>query len=206
MHGGPSEPNRRDEPCKPRRCYAGAGPSRRGPPRRFREWWLGDPNSDEIIGSVLGERMARGGGLLFGRRTYEDLLSHWNRLPDSPFTPALNNAPKYVASNTLTEPLPWPNSTLLQGDVATAVAALKTRSDGDLGVMGSGELIKSLLPHHLIDEWLLMIHPLVLGRGRRLFPEGSPLTTVRLVDTLTTTTGVVIATYHAGEPTAVRNS
>jgi dihydrofolate reductase len=154
-------------------------------------------NTDEVMGRAVTERMTVAGGWLFGRRTYEDIVSHWNQVPDSPFGPALNNAPKYVASTTLAEPLPWPNSTLLRGDIATAVRALKTQSGGDLGIMGSGELISSLLPHNLIDEWLLLIHPLVLGSGRRLFPDGTPFTTLRLVNTLTTTTGVVIATYHA---------
>ena len=84
---------------------------------------------------------------------------------------ALNNAPKFVASNTLTEPLPWPNSALLDGDVAEAVAKLKIEKGGDLQIMGSGDLIRSLMPHGLIDEFLLMIHPFVLGSGQRLFDE-----------------------------------
>jgi dihydrofolate reductase len=142
--------------------------------------------------------MAAGGGLagwLFGRRTYEDLLSYWNQQPDSPFRPMLNNSPKYVASTTLTEPLPWPNSTLLQGDIADAVGALKAQSDGVLATMGSGELIGSLMAGGLIDEYLLMLHPLVLGSGRRLFSEGVDVS-LRLTDSVTTATGVVIATYE----------
>jgi dihydrofolate reductase len=128
----------------------------------------------DAAGKAMGERMAAGGGLagwLFGRRTYEGLLSYWNQQPDSPFGPMLNNAPKYVVSTTLTEPLPWPNSTLLHGDVADAVGALKAHAGGVLAIMGSGELIRSLMAADLIDEYLLMIHPLVLGTGRRLFPE-----------------------------------
>ncbi|HEX6508675.1 MAG TPA: dihydrofolate reductase family protein [Chloroflexota bacterium] len=162
--------------------------------------------ADEAIGKAMGERMAAGGGLrgwLFGRRTYEGLLSYWNQQPDSPFGPALNNTPKYVASTTLREPLPWPNSTLLQGDIADAVAELKVQSGGVLGIMGSGRLIQALLPHNLIDEFLLMIHPLVLGSGRRLFPDGSPLIPLRLVDSTTSPTGVVIATYQPAEPSSV---
>jgi dihydrofolate reductase len=154
----------------------------------------------DAAGKAMGERMAAGGGLagwLFGRRTYEDLLSYWNQQPDSPFGPLLNNAPKYVASTTLTDPLPWPNSTLLRGDIADAVGRLKARSDGVLAIMGSGELIGSLMVADLIDEYLLMIHPLVLGTGRRLFPE-NVYVPLRLTDSVTTATGVVIATY---EPT-----
>ena len=155
------------------------------------------PYSDKVMGDVLGARMAqRGGALLLGRRTYEDLLTHWNSQPDSPFTPALNNTTKYIASTTLTEPLPWPNSTLLQGDVAHAVAELKAQPGGNLGIMGSGALVQSLMPYNLIDEYLLMIHPLVLGSGRKLFSDGVPTTPLQLVNSITTTTGVVIATYQ----------
>ena len=152
----------------------------------------------DAASKAMGERMAAGGGLagwLFGRRTYEDLLSYWNQQPDSPFGPMLNNAPKYVASTTLADPLPWPNSTALRGDVAEAVGALKAESAGVLAIMGSGELIGSLMAADLIDEYLLMIHPLVLGSGRRLFPE-KVYVPLRLTDSLTTATGVVIATYE----------
>ena len=153
-------------------------------------------NTDEIVGRAPFERMAGSGGLLFGRRTYEDLMGHWNAQPDSRFAPALNQATKYVASRGRSEPLPWPNSTLLRGDIVDAVVALKAQPGGDLGIMGSGALIRALLPHNLIDEFLLMIHPLVLGSGQRLFPDGSPFTTLRLVDSVTTTSGVMIATYE----------
>jgi dihydrofolate reductase len=97
----------------------------------------------------------------------------------------------------LREPLPWPNSTLLQGDVPDAVAQLKQeKSDKDLYVMGSGELIQTLMRHDLIDEYLLFIHPLVLGTGRRIFADGGPAASLRLVDSTVTTTGVLIATYQ----------
>jgi len=140
------------------------------------------------------------GGLLLGRRTYEDLLTHWNSQTGSPFTDALNNTPKYVATTTLRQPLPWPNSSLLAGNVAEALAELKGKAGKDLYIMGSGALIHSLMPHNLIDEYLLMIHPLVLGSGRRLFPDGSPPARLRLASSLTTTTGVVIATYQTADP------
>jgi dihydrofolate reductase len=157
-----------------------------------------DADNDEVMGRLLGERMGGAGALLFGRRTYEDLLTSWNARPDSPFTPALNAAPKYVASTTLREPLPWPNSTVLRGDVPSAVAELKEHTS--LTIMGSGTLIASLLPHGSIDEYLLMIHPLVLGSGRRLFPADGTFDELRLVDSVTTTTGVIIATYHRRDP------
>jgi dihydrofolate reductase len=164
--------------------------------------WAGE-RSDEVVGSAMGARMAESGGLVFGRRTYEDLLSYWNTQPDSPFTEPLNAARKFVASRTLHEPLRWPNSTLLEGDAAEAVADLKAQPGQDLHIMGSGELIQSLMRRGIIDEFMLMIHPLVLGSGRRLFADGSPATNLRLVDAKTATTGVVIATYQPVENTAV---
>jgi dihydrofolate reductase len=163
-------------------------------------WGQRSTMPEDATGKAMGERMAAGGGLagwLFGRWTYEQLLATWNAR-GGPFKDALNNSPKYVASTTLTEPLPWPNSTLLHGEIADSVGALKTRTDGVLAIMGSGELIGSLMAGDLIDEYLLMIHPLVLGTGRRLFPEGMHVS-LRLISSATTSaTGVVIATY---EPT-----
>jgi dihydrofolate reductase len=162
--------------------------------------WGSRSGDGNAIQQAMGKRMVEGGGLagwLFGRRTYEDLLTYWNspeaRSPE--FGPMLNNAPKYVASTTLKQPLPWPNSTLLQGEVARAVGDLKAQSEGVLAIMGSGELIGSLMASDLIDEYLLMIHPLVLGAGRRLFPAGVRAS-LRLADSVTTATGVVIATYE----------
>jgi dihydrofolate reductase len=154
------------------------------------------PNNDEVMARVMGEGMARGGSLLFGRRTYEDFYGFWPHQKDNPFTDVLNDVEKFVASRTLTEPLPWNNSTLLKGDAADAVKELKEQPGEDIGVLGSGELVQSLMRHQLVDEYLLMIHPLVLGSGRRLFPEGVH-SSLRLVDSVTTTTGVVVATYRA---------
>jgi dihydrofolate reductase len=151
--------------------------------------------NDDVIGAALGARMAESGGLLLGRRSYEDMLSFWNT-QDSPFKHALNAAPKYVASRMFREPLPWPNSTLLAGDAADAVAELKKEPGNDLQIMGSGELIRSLMPRGLIDEYLLMFHPLVLGSGRRLFSDRIPMSTLRLIEAKPTTTGVLIATYQ----------
>ncbi len=157
-----------------------------------------DERGGQAISEKMGERMTAGGGLtgwLFGRRTYEELLATWNAR-GGPYRDALNKTPKYVASRTLTEPLRWPNSTLLHGDIVTAVSALKAESGGVLGIMGSGELIGSLMTAGLIDEYLLMIHPLVLGSGRRLFPDGVELS-LRLTDSLATAAGVLLATYES---------
>jgi dihydrofolate reductase len=147
------------------------------------------------MGRAWGKRLAASGGLLLGRRTYQDILTYWNT-QDSPYRDALNNAPKYVASNTLTEPLPWPNSTLLSGDLPTAVATLKQTPGADLHIMGSGALIQQLSSAGLIDEYMLSIHPLVLGTGHRLFADGFAPTRFHLVEATPTTTGVIIATYR----------
>jgi len=155
---------------------------------------------DPIMLNAAAEGMAKMPALLFGRRTYEDFYSVWPHRTDNPFTEVLNNSQKYVASTTLVEPFVWQNSTLINGDVASAIAALKEQSDKDFVILGSVLLVQSLMQHNLIDEYVLSIHPLVLGTGRRLFPEGSPYTTFRLVETKMPTTGVVIATYRPAEP------
>ena len=154
------------------------------------------PYADHEMGIVAAESMATTGALVFGRRTYEDFYSVWpNRTDENPFTTVLNNTPKYVASTTLEEPLPWVNSTLLQGDGAKAVAKLKEQPGKDLVILGSGELVKSLMQRNLIDVYVLQIHPLLLGAGRRLFSDEGSFAALRLVDSKTTTTGVIIATY-----------
>jgi len=135
--------------------------------------------------------------LLVGRTTYEDFAKVWPNQPQpNPFTEALNEVEKLVASTTLTEQLPWQNSTLLKGDANDAVAKLKKEHDKTLVIFGSGVLVQSLMRRDLIDEYVLQIHPLVLGKGRRLFPDGSPLTKLTLVDSVTTGTGVIIGTYR----------
>ena len=160
------------------------------------------PYFDQVMGDVAAEGMAKGGAMLFGRRTFEQFASFWSTQPDdNPFAAVLNDRQKYVASRTLEEPLSWSNSTLLQGDAMEAVAELEEQPD-DLVVLGSGELVGSLMRAGLVDEYVLLIHPLVLGSGRRLFPDSGASTALRLVDTKTTTTGVVIATYQPAEPTA----
>jgi len=152
--------------------------------------------ADPVMGKVAGESMASTGGILLGRRTYEDFYSVWPNRTDNPFTEVLNNTQKFVASRTLQEPLPWINSTLLEGDAAEAVAKLKEQSGKAIVVLGSGDLVESLIRCNLIDEYVLQIHPLILGSGRRLFNEAGSHASLKLVDTKTTSTGVVIATYQ----------
>jgi dihydrofolate reductase len=158
------------------------------------------PGNDAVMGEAMGQGMARTDALLFGRRTYQDFAATWPHRPQpNPFTERLNKVQKYVASRTLREPLPWINSTLLKGAAADAVTRLKDEPGTDIAVFGSGTLVQSLMRDNLVDQFVLLIHPLVLGSGRRLFADGGPSAHLRLIDTVTTTTGVVIATYDRPE-------
>jgi dihydrofolate reductase len=153
--------------------------------------------NDEVMAREMGKGMQQEGALLFGRGTYEHFFSVWPHRDDgNPFTEVLNRTQKYVVSNTLGEPLPWQNSTLLTGDPTESVAEVKRERAGKLTILGSQNLLQTLIPAGLIDRYLLMIHPLVLGAGARLFGDGTHAR-LRLADTVTTTTGVVIATYDA---------
>ena len=155
------------------------------------------PYADEVMGRFMSQGMASGGSLLWGRRTYEKMFSHWpKQTDDNPFTPLLNERQKYVASTTLGDPLEWQNSTLLDGDVPARVAELKQQPGGDIAILGSGELVRSLMPHELIDQFVLTIHPLVLGSGIRLFPDDGPYARLQLVHSEPTSTGVLIAVYE----------
>lgn len=151
---------------------------------------------DPVMMEAMGKGMAQAGPLLFGRRTYENFFAVWPGRKGNPFTAVLDRSQKYVASRTLREPLPWQNSTLLPGEAAETVARLKEEPGKDFVVLGSGELLQTLMRHGLVDVYVLLIHPLVLGRGGRLFGDGLSATRLRLVDSVTTTTGVVMATYH----------
>ncbi len=159
--------------------------------------WAAPYADPEVTGKIVASAMAAGpGNILLGRRTYENFYSVWPKMPDNPFSGILTRAHKYVASNTLREPLPWENSVLLKGDAVEQIAALKQQLDRDLVILGSGVLIQSLMQHGLIDELALSIVPLVMGSGRRLFPDDGPTVKLQLVNSMTSKTGVVIATYH----------
>ena len=154
------------------------------------------PYQDSVLFGRMAEGMSETGSLLFGRRTYEDFFRVWAGRRDNPFSEVLDNSPKYVATRTLRDPLPWQNSTRLEGEAADAVARLRQRADQDTLIMGSGELVGSLLRGGLVDEFVLLIFPLVLGTGRRLFPDDAPRLPLRLVKSATTPTGVTVATYQ----------
>jgi dihydrofolate reductase len=159
------------------------------------------PRGDDVIVARAAERMGSDRALLFGRRTYEQLLASWNARMGRSWTrsttlrsTSLRTTPRRASHNPATR-LGWPNSTLLDGNVPAAVTKLKRASSSNLVITGSGELIAALMAADLIDEYLLMIHPLVLGTGRRLFPEGGRAS-LRLIDSVVTTKGVLTATYE----------
>ena len=164
------------------------------------------PYGDAVMMDALGFGPAAGAsgggsgaGLLFGRHTYQQFYGVWPARTDNPFSKVLNEMPKYVASRTLENPLPWANSHLLEGDAAVAVERLKAEPGGQLVVLGSAELVQTLMRARLVDEYLLLIHPLILGSGRRLFVDGGPLAKLELARVKTTPKGVIIASYR---PTA----
>ena len=153
------------------------------------------PYHDEVKMKIMGRGMARRGALLFGRHTYEHFFKVWPGRTDNPYTEVLDNTQKYVVSRTLNEPLPWKNSTLLKGNAEETVAALTNEPGLDLTILGSGELVRSLMRHNLIDQFVLLIHPLILGEGQRMFDNDGVLSRFNLAESVPTTTGVIIATY-----------
>jgi dihydrofolate reductase len=160
------------------------------------------PYFDEVAMKWAVENVAAAGGYLLGRRTYEVFAAHWPTASEAeqPLAEPLNTKPKYVASTTLSEPLEWRNSTVLEGDVAGAVAALKQQEDGgDLLVIGSPQLVQTLVGQDLVDEFRVMIDPLVVGGGKRLFGDDGVLRRLRLLDSQVTTTGAILATWTPGE-------
>jgi dihydrofolate reductase len=155
------------------------------------------PYFDQVAGEEAGRSMAETSAFLFGRKTYEIMAAYWpHQLDDDIFSNVLNSLPKYVASTTLDEPLEWAGSALLKGEVAEAVATLKDELDGNIVVLGSGQLAGTLMEHDLVDEYALTIHPLLLGGGKRLFDQEGAMRPLRLVDSKTSTTGVILATYQ----------
>lgn len=155
------------------------------------------PYFDEAAGAAIFEGMASSDGFLMGRKTYEIMAPYWPSQPsEDPLAAQMNNLSKYVVSTTLEEPLEWSNSTLLKGGVETEVPKLKQQAGKDLQVIGSGELAYSLMQHGLVDEYRLMVHPVVLGSGKRLFKEGGTKIPLRLIDSKTSSTGVLILTYE----------
>jgi dihydrofolate reductase len=156
----------------------------------------GSPYNDEVMAGELGKDMARPGDLLLGRRTWQDFIGVWGRATDgNPFSTHLNAATKYVVSRSLPGADAWQNSVLLRGDAVDTVAELKGQPGNDLSVIGSASLVRSLHAAGLIDTYTLLIHPLTLGSGTRLFEGPAPLTELALTGSVTTGKGVIIARY-----------
>jgi dihydrofolate reductase len=162
----------------------------------FRHGGWQRPYFDDVLGATAAEGMAATDSYLFGRKTYEQMAAYWPTAPeDDPYAQHLNRTPKYVASRTLQE-VGWQNSTLLKGDVAEEVAKLKQQPGGNIAVLGSGNLVQTLIEHDLIDEYFLAVFPIVLGSGKRLFRDADQPRTLRLVDSKPTSTGGVLLTYR----------
>jgi dihydrofolate reductase len=160
--------------------------------------WSGPYFDIEAMGSAIGELMAGTEALLFGRRTWQVMAAAWPGRAGDPFSDRMNEITKYVASRTLTEDdLTWSGSTLLPADDAIgAVRELRAREGKGLQVMGSASLAAQLVEHDLVDEYRLMIEPIMLGGGKRIFPEDGRARPLELVSTTTADTGVLICTYR----------
>jgi dihydrofolate reductase len=151
---------------------------------------------DSAMGEIITEWTARAEALLLGRTTYQIFAGHWPHVPeDDPVGAVLNRIPKYVASTTLGS-ADWNNTALLGGDVPRAVAALKDAGDGEIQVHGSHGLLQTLIEHDLIDEYRLWTFPVLLGSGKRLFDAGTIPTGLELIDSTTSSTGVIVCRYR----------
>jgi len=160
------------------------------------------PYFDQDMDRLTADWIAAADAFLFGRRTYELFAAYWSQVtdPSDPRATRLNALPKHVVSTTL-DRVPWNNSILLQGDVAGEVAKLKRQPGNELQVHGSATLVRMLMKHGLVDEYRLLIHPVVLGNGKRLFADGTTPAALQLIDTKTTSRGVVAHIYQpSGKP------
>jgi dihydrofolate reductase len=154
----------------------------------------------EVMGAAISDGMNKAEALLFGRRTWQGMAAAWPERAGDPYADQMNAIKKYVVSRTLTaDDLTWNNTSLLPGDRAVAeIAALRAQDGGDMVVWGSPSLVRTLLAEGLVDELNLMIEPIVLGGGKRIFPEDGTARPMRLVSSVTTATGVQLCTYQPG--------
>ena len=151
---------------------------------------------DDVAGAAAAEGMAETDAHLFGRKTYEIMAAYWPTAPkDDPFAKHLNGVAKYVASTTL-QSVEWQNSTLIKGDVVEEVAKLKDQPGKNIAVLGSGNLVQTLIKHDLVDEYALSVYPVLLGRGKQLFREADQTRHLKLVDSKATSTGGLLLTYQ----------
>jgi dihydrofolate reductase len=162
----------------------------------FTDGGWGSRYNDEVMAGEMAKGMAEPGDMLFGRRTWQDFIAVWSHQTDgNPFTARMNATTKYVVSKTLLDADAWQNSVLLRGDAVDTVGKLKAGSDRNLAIVGSASLVRSLHAAALIDHYTLLICPLTLGVGTRLFEGPAPLTEFELTGSVTTTKGVIIAQY-----------
>lgn len=162
----------------------------------FRHGGWQRPYFDDVLGASAAQGMAATDAYLFGRKTYEKMAAYWPHVSDDDsYARHLNSTPKYVASTTLTH-VDWDRTTLLEGDVPQAVAALKEEPGEDIAVLGSGQLVQTLIEHDLADEFSLVVYPILLGSGKRLFRDSEQARRLTLIDSQTTGTGGVMLTYR----------
>jgi dihydrofolate reductase len=158
------------------------------------------PYFNDEMGEAVGSQMAATDTMLLGRVTYQEFASYWPQQPsDVPPADLMNNTPKVVVSNTLDSVDEWQNSTLLKGNFVEEITKLKQQPGKYIGVTGSGTLVRSLLKNNLLDELTLLMHPIVVGSGKRLFPDGTPQTGLKLADSKTFGTGVLYLTYQPAD-------
>jgi len=159
------------------------------------EWHF--PYFDDEMGEAVGSQMAAADAMLLGRVTYQEFAGYWPQQSndDVDIADYMNNTPKFVVSSTL-DTLEWRNSTLIKDDVAAQLTALKQQPGKDIGITGSGTLIRSLLRDNLLDELRLLVHPIIVGSGKRLFADGSDQKSLNLVEAKTFSTGVLYLTYQ----------
>ena len=161
----------------------------------FRHGGWVPPSSDDTVNDFMEGVTVGAAGMLLGRRSYEILSAAWSDADDSePAVAAMNRMPKYVVSSTLNDP-GWQNSHVITGEMASAITDLKDRTAGDLVVFGSGTLVRGLAAHNLVDEYRLLLFPIVLGAGKRMFDERGHLARFSLTDSVVTASGVVLLTY-----------
>ena len=151
------------------------------------------PYFNDEMGAIVGAQQAESDTMLLGRRTYEEFAAYWPSSDDE-LAAVMNGTPKLVASTTLTEPT-WQNTTVIGGDVSARLAELKRQPGGTISIVGSGTLVRSLLREGLVDELRLLVHPIVVGAGKRLFPDGTDRVPLKLLDSRTLSTGVLSLTY-----------
>jgi dihydrofolate reductase len=186
---------RRTKEVSMRKVTAGLFVSLDGVTESPEKWQL--PYFNDEMGEAIGAAMAAADAMLLGRVTYQEFASYWPgvRSEDQPFADYMNNTPKYVVSTTL-DTVEWSNSTLIKGNLAEEITKLKQQPGKNIGITGSTTLVHSLLQDDLLDELGLMIHPVVVGSGKRLFEEGGDLKALKLIDSKTFSTGVVSLTYQ----------